>query len=128
MSGRVMSDERKKGMLEERTRAFALAIIRVFAALPRTEVARILGRQMVRSGTSVGAQYREGSRARSSAEFISKLESALQELEETQYWLELLTDSGVSEADALAEVRREAGELIAMLTASVLTIKRRGRS
>ncbi|MBU4460929.1 MAG: four helix bundle protein [Verrucomicrobia bacterium] len=123
-----MSDERKKGMLEERTRAFALAIIRVFAALPRTEVARILGRQMVRSGTSVGAQYREGSRARSSAEFISKLESALQELEETQYWLELLTDSGVSEADALAEVRREAGELTAMLRASVLTIKRRGRS
>jgi four helix bundle protein len=123
-----MSDERKKGMLEERTRAFALAIIRVFAALPRTEVARILGRQMVRSGTSVGAQYREGSRARSSAEFISKLESALQELEETQYWLELLTDSGVSEADALAEVRREAGELTAMLTASVLTIKRRKSS
>lgn len=120
-----MSDERKKGMLEERTRAFALAIIRVFAALPRTEVATILGRQMVRSGTSVGAQYREGSRARSSAEFISKLESALQELEETQYWLELLTDSGVGEVDALADVRREAGELTAMLTASVLTIKRR---
>ena len=115
-------------MLEERTRAFALAIIRVFVALPRTEVARILGRQMVRSGTSVGAQYREGSRARSSAEFISKLESALQELEETQYGLELMEESNVGSKDTLADLRREAGELIAMLTASVLTIKRRRSS
>jgi four helix bundle protein len=120
-----MSDERKKGALALRTKSFALAVIRMFAALPRTEVARILGRQMVRAGTSVGAQYREGSRARSSAEFVSKLESALQELEETQYWLELMTESGVGDADALAAAHREAGELTAMLTASVLTAKRR---
>ena len=120
-----MSDERKKGTLALRTKAFALAVIRMFAALPRSEVARILGRQMVRAGTSVGAQYREGSRARSSAEFISKLESALHELEETQYWLELMEESGVGDADSLAEARREAGELTAMLTASVLTAKRR---
>ncbi len=120
-----MSDERKKGTLALRTKAFALALIRMFVALPRTEVARILGRQMVRAGTSVGAQYREGSRARSSAEFVSKLESALQELEETQYWLELMAESGVGNPDSLAAAHREAGELTAMLTASVLTAKRR---
>jgi four helix bundle protein len=111
--------------LSVRTKAFALGVIRVFVDLPRTALASILGRQMVRAGTSVGAQYREGSRARSPAEFISKMESALQELEETLYWLELMEESGVGGADTLADLRRDAGELAAMLTASVLTAKRR---
>jgi len=71
--------------LKDRTRRFALSVIELYSSLPRSEVARIMGRQLLRSGTSVGAHYREGTRARSDAEFISKMEGALQELEETMY-------------------------------------------
>jgi len=78
---------------------------------------------MLRSGTSVGAQYREGCRARSDAEFISKIESALQELEETTYWLELLTDAEIVKVERLKELLCEANELAAILTASVKTVK-----
>src|SRR5687767_4339111 len=72
--------------LRTRTKQFALRIIRLYVALPRTDVAQTLGKQLIKAGTSVGAHYREGSRARSTAEFVSKLEGGLQELEETAYW------------------------------------------
>jgi four helix bundle protein len=81
-----------------RTREFALRIIRLYTALPQQTVAQVLGKQMLRSGTSVGAHYREAQRAKSDADFINKIEGALQELEETAYWLELLAESGVSPA------------------------------
>ncbi len=71
--------------LRTRTKQFALRVLRLFVALPQTEEARVLGKQVLRSGTSVGAHYREGHRARSTAEFISKLEGGLQELDETAY-------------------------------------------
>jgi four helix bundle protein len=74
---------REKPDLKVRTREFALRIIRLYTALPRTTEAQVIGKQVPRSGTSVGANYREATRARSSAEFISKIETALQELEET---------------------------------------------
>jgi len=83
-----MNSEKRRD-LKERTREFALRIVRCYAALPRTTVAQVLGKQMLRAGTSVGAHYREGVRSRSDAEFVSKLDGALQELEETCYWLEL---------------------------------------
>ncbi len=76
----------------------------------RTE-AQIMGRQLLRSGTSVGAQYREASRAKSNADFISKIEGSLQELEESEYWLELLGDSGFVPEERLAAVKKETGEL-----------------
>ncbi|HEY0049727.1 MAG TPA: four helix bundle protein [Pyrinomonadaceae bacterium] len=79
--------------LKTRTKSFALRIIKLYKALPNTVEAQIIGKQILRSGTSAGAQYREGTRARSNAEFISKIESALQELEETAYWLELLIEA-----------------------------------
>jgi four helix bundle protein len=82
----------------KRTKAFALRVIRVFDALPKRGAASVIGRQMLRSGTSVGAHCREAFRGRSDAELISKLEGALQELDETIYWLELLIESGLSEA------------------------------
>jgi len=86
-----MKEERDvKQDLKERTKAFALRIIRLYAALPKTTEAQVLGKQVLRSGTSVGAHYREGQRAHSNADFISKIEGGLQELEETAYWLELL--------------------------------------
>ena len=76
--------------LRERTKAFALRIIRMFVALPKTEEARVIGRQVLRSGTSVGANYREAHRSRSKSEFVSKIGDCLKELDETTYWLELL--------------------------------------
>jgi four helix bundle protein len=112
--------------LRARTREFALRIIRVYCALPKDSAeAQVLGKQLLRSGTSAGAHYREATRARSTAEFISKLEGGLQELDETAYWLELLVDSKLLPDTRLAELRREAEELIAIFVSSVRTAKRR---
>ncbi len=86
---------------------------------------QVIGKQIFRSGTSVGAHVREARRSRSDAELISKYEVALQELDETLYWMELLTASGFSSYNALPELQKEADELIAILVASVKTIKRR---
>jgi four helix bundle protein len=102
--------------LRLRTKAFALRIIRMFTALPRTEVARVLGKQALRSGTSVGANYREAYRARSGAEFISKVGDCLKELEETAYWLELLVDSGTVSSKKMAALLQETSELLAIFT------------
>jgi four helix bundle protein len=114
----------RKGIVG-RTRGFALRVIRLYAFLPKTTEAQVLGKQMLRSGTSVGAHVREGKRSRSDAEMISKTEGALQELEETIYWFELLTDSGIVKAELLSDLIREANELIAILVTSVKTIKLR---
>lgn len=111
--------------LRRRTKLFAMRIIKVYVSLPSTTLAQVLGRQLLRSGTSVGAHYREAFRARSTAEFISKIEGGLQELEETKYWLELLTDASVVPARRLADLCREAEELTAILTSAVRTAKRR---
>jgi four helix bundle protein len=81
--------------LKTRTKAFALQIIRLYAARPKTTEAQVIGKQTLRSGTSVGAHYREATRARSTAEFISKVEGGLMELEESGYWLELLADAEI---------------------------------
>ena len=85
--------ERKPVDLSERTKAFSLRVIQLYSALPQSTVAPVIGKQLLRSGTSVGAHYREAARSRSDAEFVSKVEGALQELEETAYWLELLGES-----------------------------------
>jgi four helix bundle protein len=85
----------------------------------------VLGKQLLRSGTSVGAHYHEATRARSNAEFISKLQAGLQEIEESNYWLNLLIDSGIVKKEKLSELCREADELTAIFVASVKTVKRR---
>src|SRR5881396_2233893 len=113
--------------LRDRTKSFALRIIRLFSALPKNEAARVLGRQMLRSGTSVGAHCREGYRSRSDAELISKYEGALQELDETMYWLELLVEAEIVKAGRLQPLMVEANEIISILVASVRTFKRRRR-
>ena len=110
--------------LRARTRVHALAIIRLYRDLPKTEEARILGRQLLRSGTSIGAQYREACRAKSPADFISKMEGSLQELDETAYWMELLNESGIMPSDVLAPLQKENTELTAIFVASVRTAKR----
>ena len=114
--------------LSARTKDFALRIIRLYESLPKSTAAQVLGRQVLRSGTSVGAHYREASRGRSTAEFISKLEVGLQELEETSYWLELLVDGGFVPKSRLADLLDEANQLNAMLTASAKTIKSKKRA
>lgn len=101
--------------LRKRTKDFALRIIRVFVSLPPTTVAQVLGKQLLRSGTSVGAHYREACRARSTAEFISKIEGGLQELDETLYWLELVVEAEVIPANLLTSLMDEANQLIAIL-------------
>ncbi len=114
-----MKDEGKRQDLTERTRAFAVRIIRLYGALPKTTEAQVIGRQVLRSGTSVGAHYREATRSRSDAEFISKLEGGLQELEESRYWLELLRDAEIVEWARLSALDQEADELTRILVTIV---------
>ena len=126
-----MSDEylamrlNDKPDLFQRTKKFALRIVRLYTALPKTTEAQVLGKQLLRSGTSVGAHIRESKRSRSDAEMVSKTEGALQELEETMYWLELLAESGIIKAQLLSSLMSEANELTAILVTSAKTIKSR---
>ncbi|OGO75432.1 MAG: four helix bundle protein [Chloroflexi bacterium RIFOXYC12_FULL_59_14] len=111
--------------LRERTTDFALRIVNMYSSLPRSTVAQTLGKQALRSGTSVGAQYREGQRAKSDADFINKLESVLQEADETAYWLELLVRAKIVPASKLESLRKEIDEIIAILVTIVTKVKKR---
>lgn len=110
--------------LRERTTAFALRVVKMFVALPKTDEARVLGKQVLRSGTSVGANYREAWRARSKPEFISKLGDCPKELDESSYWLELLVESEIIPASRLASLQDECNQLIAIFT----TIAKKSKS
>jgi four helix bundle protein len=103
--------------LKSRTKAFALRVIRMYSGLPKNDtVVQVLGKQVLRSGTSVGANYREASRGRSKAEFISKIGDCLKEIEETEYWLELLVDSGCVVESKMSGLLDETRQLIAIFT------------
>ena len=122
----MKDEERRKPVdLKLRTKQFALRIIRLYSAMPKSAVAQILGKQMLRSATSVGAHYREATRSRSNAEFISKIQGGLQELEETSYWLELTVESGVFALARVKDLMEEANELTAILTTCVKNARRR---
>src|SRR3989304_5260275 len=110
--GRAVT-ETKHQDLAARTKAFALRIIRLYSSLPKTTIAQVIGKQVLRSGTSVGAHYREARRAKSDADFINKIEGGLQELDETAYWLELLIEVGIVGEGKLANLLKETNELIA---------------
>ncbi len=109
--------------LKGRTKRFALATIKLVGTLPRTEAARIIGGQMLRSGTSVGANYRAACRARSRAEFASRVGVAEEEADETLYWLELLEESGLLKGERIKGLMIEANELVAIFAASRKTAK-----
>jgi len=109
--------------LRQRTKQFALRIIKMCESLPNNRAGRILGDQVFRSGTSVGANYREAYRARSRAEYISKLGDSQKELEETIYWIELLADSGTVKASRLRLLFAEADELMAIFSATIKSSK-----
>ena len=124
-----MRDENEKERqkdLKVRTKELALQIIRLYSALPKTIEAQVLGGQLLKSGTSVGAHYHEAQRAKSNADFISKIEVALQELDETLYWIELLEDSGIV-IEKLEFIKKELNELIAIFVSIVKTVKSRSK-
>jgi four helix bundle protein len=119
-----MKDERVQD-LKIRTKDFALKIIHLYTVLPKTTEAQVLGKQVLRSGTSVGAHYREANRAKSKADFINKMEGGLQELDETAYWLELLVESEMAAPNRIDPLRKETEELIAIFVTIVTRVKQK---
>ena len=113
--------------LRDRTKAFASRVIRLYVALPAKPVAQVIGRQLLRAGTSVGANYRAACRGRSRPDFISKLGIVAEEADETIYWLELLSDNDIVKPQRLSELLKEAHELTAIFTAALDTSKAKGR-
>jgi len=102
--------------LEKRTKRFALAVIKFVSGLPRSRDADILGRQLLRSATSIGANYREASRGVSRADFANKIGTVEKEAAETQYWIELLIESGISPGEGAIALHKESSELLAIFT------------
>jgi four helix bundle protein len=110
--------------LKDRTRDFALRIIKLYSALPKRSESQVIGKQVLRSGTAVGANCREGLRARSKSEYAAKLNIGLMELEETMYWLELLEGAGIVSSSRLTSLKTETSEL----TAIFITLIKMARS
>jgi len=114
----------KESELKHRTKNFALRVIKLVAALPRNTEGRAIGGQLLRSGTSVGANYRAACRGRSKAEFIAKLGTVEEEADECAYWMELITEGGLLPAKRVVPLHREAEELTAIMAASRITSSR----
>ena len=110
--------------LKKRTKAFALRILKLADALPKTTAGRALASQIVRSGTSIAANYRAACRAKSTADFIAKMGIVEEEADETLFWLELLEESDLVPAAKLTAIKQEADELIAITVASIKTARR----
>jgi four helix bundle protein len=125
LNGEGASGADKPFDLRERTLQLSLSVLKLCATLPDTPEGRVVRGQLIRCGTSPGAQYREACRARSPAEFISKVESAQQELDETDYWLELVVRAKLSPSSRVADLQNEVRELIAIFAASTRTAKER---
>ena len=113
----------KQEELRNRTKRFALRIIRLFRHLPRNSEAQVLGKQLLRSGTSVGANYRAAGRARSKAEFVAKMGIVAEEADETVFWIECLVESGIVKSELLTDLLPEANELLAIFAASQRTAR-----
>ncbi len=109
--------------LRERTKRFAIRIVRLFRSLPKTEEARVLGKQVLRAGTAVAANYRAVCRARSKAEFIAKMGVVVEEADETLFWLELLVETSIVKEIRLKSLLEEANELVAIFAASHSTAR-----
>lgn len=106
-----------------RTKQLALRVIRLVQALPPTKVADVIGNQVLRSATCVGANYRAACRARSTADMIAKLNIVLEEADETAYWLELLGEAGILPTPRLIDLQHEVDEIIAMTVSSIKTLR-----
>lgn len=115
--------ESKQEELRRRTKKFSLRIIRLFKSLPRTPEAQVLGKQLLRSGTSVGANYRAAGRARSAAEFSAEIGIVFEEADETVFSLECLIEADIVKEELLSDLVREANELVAIFAASYHTAR-----
>ena len=111
--------------LKQRTKQFALRVVRLVEALPRGRTADALGRQLLRSGTSVGANYRAACRAKSTADFIAKMGIVEEESDESVYWMEWLVEAGIVKADLLESLMKEGSEILAITVASIITARKR---
>ncbi len=120
-----MKDERTD--LRDRTKKFAIRVVRLYSILPKSTEAQVMGKQVLRSGTSVGANYREACRARSTAEFIAKLGDCLKELDESSYWFELLEETQTVTSANLEPLQKECNELLAIFTTIAKKCKGQGK-
>ncbi len=109
--------------MQQRTKAFGVKIIKFFIRLPKTDEARVLGKQLLRCGTSVGANYRAVCRSKSDADFISKMGTVVEEADESGYWLDLLESSGVCAQSSVQTLKSEAEEFLRIFSASLRTAK-----
>jgi four helix bundle protein len=110
---------------KQRTKKFGLAVIKLVETLPRNRTAEVLGRQLLRSGTSVGANYRAACRGKSAADVVAKLSIAEEEADESIYWIELLVEAGAVAPNKVDALKKEANELLAMTVASIKTLRSR---
>ncbi|MBI3158432.1 MAG: four helix bundle protein [Chloroflexi bacterium] len=110
--------------LKKRTKDFGLRVIRLVDVLPTSRTANHIGQQLMRSATSVGANYRAACRGRSKAEFVAKAGIAIEEADESLYWMELLTEAKLVSEEKLKDLMKEANELVAILTATVKTARK----
>jgi len=117
-----------KEQFQTRAKGLALRVIKLAEALPRNSTGTVIGRQLLRSGTSVGANYRAACRARSTADMIAKLKIVEEEADETLYWLELLVEADVMPEERLKPLMAETDEILAMTVASIKTLRRRKHS
>jgi four helix bundle protein len=117
----VMVDKEE---MKRRTKQFALRVVRLVETLSRGRTADVLGRQLLRSGTSVGANYRAACRAKSTADFISKMGTVEEEADESLYWMELLVEAGIVKAERLEPLMKEGNEILAITVASINTAKK----
>jgi four helix bundle protein len=115
--------KRNSEALKLRTKNFALRVLRLYRSLPKSQEARILGTQLLRSSTSIGANYRAACRGRSRAEFIAKIGIVLEEADEAVFWLELFQEGNIFPAEKLCDLVREANELVAIFVTSLRTAK-----
>jgi four helix bundle protein len=114
--------------LKKRTFEFGIRIVRAVEALPRSEVAREIGRQLLRAGTSVGANYRAAARAKSRADFVAKLGIVEEECDEAAYWMEVIIALKILKPTRLTRLHTESGELLAIVVASIKTARRARRT
>jgi four helix bundle protein len=126
MGGMNTLDEAR--LLQNRTKNFAVRIVRAFCGLPKQEAPRVIGKQFLRSGTSLAANYRAACRARSAADFISKISIVAEEADETLFWLELLVEAELIKPDFVEPLMNECAELLKIFSASLATAKRNRQS
>jgi four helix bundle protein len=116
-----MNEQRFK----ERTKKLALEVIKILESLPKNRTADVIARQLLRSATSIGANYRAACRGKSTADVLAKLAIVEEEADETVYWLELLVESSIVQSSRVAELQKETNEIIAMTVASIKTLRER---